>query len=71
MHAAKLSKSERLIRVLALLKDRRWHSTWEIMQKARVCAVNSIAAELRANGKAIVCKQRYTGRAMVWEYRLG
>ena len=70
MHAARLTKSDRLRRVLALLRDRKWHSTWEIMQKARVCAVNSIAAELRANGKPIACKARGFGVDRVWLYRL-
>jgi hypothetical protein len=66
MNAAKLSKSVRLQRVHDVLKDRREHSTMEIIQVANVCAVNSIIAELRANGKNITCQRR----GDVWFYRL-
>lgn len=68
MHAAKLSTSERLQRVKTFLSDRKPHSTLEIVRKARVCAVNSIIAELRANGADIHCERKadrwyYTMRA--------
>ena len=42
MNAARLSKSDRLQRVLRLLKDRKWYSTRAIIRKAHVCAVNSM-----------------------------
>ena len=58
MNAAKLERSERLQRVKAFLSDYRPHSTLEIVQKANVCAVNSIVAELRANGESIQCGRR-------------
>ncbi len=50
MHAARIECSERLQRVHVLLSDGDWHSIREIMTEAHVCAVNSIAAELRENG---------------------
>ena len=67
MHAARLDKSERLKRVLALLEDGRWHSTLDIVIGAGVCAVNSCIAELRENGFAIACRRVGKDR---FEYRL-
>ena len=71
MHAAKIQKSDRLQRVYRLLRyvkkeGNPWLSTRAIIMNANVCAVNSIVAELRANGKDIQCKR--TGN--VWRYRL-
>ncbi|GAB4173821.1 MAG: hypothetical protein Fur0039_15440 [Rhodocyclaceae bacterium] len=67
MHAASVEKSARLQRVLWLLLDEQWHTTMEIIEGARVCAVNSIISELRANGVAI--ETRCMGRG-VYAYRL-
>lgn len=67
MHAASIERSERLQRVLWLLLDEQWHTTMEIVEGARVCAVNSIIAELRANG--IEIETRCMGRG-VYAYRL-
>ncbi len=50
LRAAKLENSDRLRRVHDLLKRGGEFSTMEIVQQAQVCAVNSIIAELRANG---------------------
>lgn len=58
MHAAKIDRSPRLRRVLAVLRDGRWHSTREIAHEANVLAVNSCVAELRANGCVIECSSR-------------
>jgi len=55
MHHAKLSKSDRLKRVLKLLRTGSKLSTMQIVRKARVCAVSAIVSELRANGYAIRC----------------
>ena len=66
MHAARLDRSDRLRRVLDVLKDRKPHSTRTIAGEANVCAVNSIVAELRANGYKIECYR--VGR--LWYYRL-
>lgn len=57
MHAADLTKSKRLQRVADLLADGHEHTTLEIVQAAQVCAVNSIVAELRANGLQILCRR--------------
>ena len=57
MNYAKLDKSDRLRRVLSLLKDHRLHSTRDIIRRAHVCAVNSIISELRGNKKKITCKR--------------
>lgn len=56
MHAAKLQKSQRLQRVLKLLKTGHIYTTRQIINAARVCAVNSIISELRDNGFDIECK---------------
>lgn len=58
MNAAQLAKSDRLRRVKTFLSDHKPHSTLEIVSKANVCAVNSIVAELRANGVPIKCQRR-------------
>ena len=70
MHAARLAESPRLQRTLAVLADGREHTTRDILTAARVCAVNSIVAELRANGHHITCRQQVTDDGRVWLYRL-
>ena len=71
MHAARLRRSGRLRRVHELLSDGLEHSTLEIVLEARVCAVNSIVAELRANGCAIECRQeRGSQGGRIWLYRM-
>lgn len=57
MHAARLGHSDRLQRVRALLVDGVPRSTMEIITQARVCAVNSIVAELRHNGVPVACQR--------------
>jgi hypothetical protein len=66
VNAAHLSKSDRLQRVFNLLSKGGEHTTLEIIQKAGVCAVNSIISELRANGFDISCERR----ANKWFYRM-
>ena len=68
MHAAKLSKSDRLQRVHALLTrfQGRWLTTMDVIQRAQVCAVSSIMDELRENNVNIETKRE--GR--VWSYRM-
>lgn len=66
MHAARIGRSPRLQRVLALLSDGQWHSTLDIVTRAMVCAVNSCVAELRANGCVIECRRC----GDIWEYRM-
>ena len=70
MHAAHLDRSPRLQRVRELLSDGREHSTLDIVREAGVCAVNSIIAELRANGLDIACRRETRPEGPVWLYRL-
>lgn len=58
MRAARIASSERLRRVAALLADGRPRTTMDIVRAANVCAVNSIIAELRANGLRIACQRQ-------------
>ena len=66
MNAANLEKSDRLKRVLKLLSGGGEFTTLEIIQKASVCAVNSIISELRQNGYQIDCQRRNDK----WFYRM-
>ena len=61
-HAANAENSPRLQRVLAVLKDGLEHSTYEILHKAQVCAVNTDIHELRQNGYDIPPATRHNGR---------
>ena len=70
MHAATMD-SPRLQRALAVLRDGRAHTTRDLVVEAHICAVNSVVAELRANGIDISCRQGvdvHGGR--VWLYQL-
>ena len=71
MNSARIATSPRLQRVHALLADGEPRSTMEIVARARVCAVNSIVAELRDQGARIECRQ-VTGRGgeRIWMYRM-
>lgn len=64
---AKIEESERLQRAHRLLSDGKWHSTRDIMLTADVCAVNTVIAELRANGYDIMTRCVGRGR---YEYQL-
>jgi hypothetical protein len=66
MNSAAMDKSERLIRVMGVLRDLKRHTTRDIIRKARVCAVNSCISELRDNGIAIECERQ----GKVWRYWL-
>ncbi len=66
MNAASIEKSERLGRVLDLLSQGGDFSTLDIIKQAKVCAVNSIVAELRQNGFDINCQRK----GDKWFYRL-
>lgn len=58
MHSAKLSRSPRLQRALRFLQEAGGPvTTRAIMRGARVCAVNTVIAELRENGAKINCFQ--------------
>lgn len=66
MHAADVTTSKRLQRVRDYLMDGKLHSTLEIIQKAKCCAVNSIISELRRNGIKIKCDRIHDR----WYYRI-
>ena len=66
MHAATLDRSNRLQRLRAVLRDRKPHSTRDLVRRAHICAVNSAISELRCNNLDITC-QRNGG---VWYYQL-
>jgi hypothetical protein len=66
MNAATFEKSDRLQRVYKLLKRGGEYTTLDIIQRAGVCAVNSIVSELRQHGYQIACQRR----ANKWFYRL-
>ena len=66
MNYANIEKSLRLQKVITVLKDKKWHSTMDIIKRAEVCAVNSIITELRLNGFDIKCKRD----ANKWLYQL-
>jgi len=66
MHFARIEASPRLQRVAALLADGKERSTLDIAIGAKVCAVNSTIAELRANGLDIACRRQGDR----WLYRL-
>ena len=70
MHAARVDHSPRLQRVLDVLRDGREHSTLDLVWRARVCAVNSIIAELRAQGYSISCRHGSVDGERRWWYRL-
>ena len=70
MNNAKLATSPRLKRVAGLLATGHAYSTMEIVDLAKVCAVNSIISELRANGLAIDCGQYTVGGRRIWLYRM-
>lgn len=69
IHFANLRTSKRLQRVLKALRQagRRGLTTWGIISKAMVCAVNSCISELRRNGYQITCKREAEN---VFRYRL-
>jgi hypothetical protein len=69
MHAAKLENSPRLQRVLSFLRRCRKPTTREIIHACDVCAVNSIIAELKANGFDIACTP-VKGERGVYQYEL-
>ena len=66
MHSASI-ESPRLQRVLKVLKDKKRHTTRDIIRKANVCAVSAIISELRDNGLRIEC-ERFANRWYYWTY---
>lgn len=70
-HAAQLETSPRLRRMLRALLDHGELSTREIVERAHVYAVNSVASELRSNGIAVHCRQgKDRDGSRIWLYSL-
>lgn len=70
MHAARIDDSPRLQKVRDFLRRQTsGATTFEIITACHVCAVNSIIAELRANGFTVDC-QAVKGQRGVYRYRL-
>ena len=71
MRFARLHKSDRLQRALAVLKAAGGEiSTYELSRKADICAVNSVVAELRENGAVIDCRQQMVAGERRFFYEL-
>lgn len=69
MNAAPLS-SPRLQRVLTALRDGKPHSSWDLMQRARVVSLSAVISELRTHGAVIACTKRHVNDAPVYFYTL-
>ncbi|MBL4750504.1 MAG: hypothetical protein JKX71_08000 [Amylibacter sp.] len=60
-HYARLSSNPRLRRTLRVLQAANGAlTTYELMRKAKICAVSSVVSELRNNGAEITCRQEVT-----------
>lgn len=68
IHKARLERSPRLQRIMQVLADGCEHTTWEIQEKARSCAVGTSVSELRAQGFRIICRR--LAKKVTWTYRL-
>lgn len=64
--AANIDRSRRLSLFLGALASGEWRSTMDIIREAGICAVNSCAAECRAQGIDVACERR----GAAWYYRL-
>jgi len=62
MNAGNLATSARLQQVYGILSDHEPHSTWDIAQATKSCAVHSDIAALRANGVPVECRCIGRGR---------
>ncbi|WP_299370496.1 hypothetical protein [uncultured Tateyamaria sp.] len=71
MRYGRLKSSPRLQRALKALQDAQGElSTMQWAQAAKICAVSSVAAELRANGAQISCRQATEDGQRRWYYTL-
>lgn len=68
IHFARVAVSERLQRVLAVLKRGGWYSTFELNIKARVTSAGTAISELERNGYEIYHRRMSNSRA--FEYCL-
>ena len=73
MHHAKIATSDRLQRLLALLRQGGWWTTRELMLVTRSCAQATDISELRSNGFDIESRQVTSvadRKRQVWSYRI-
>lgn len=73
LHYAKLESSPRLQRALASLREHpKGLTTRQWIDRADICACNSVAAELRKNGYNVTCgfEGRSPTGSSVFRYRL-
>lgn len=71
MHHARIHTSPRLRRTLKVLQEAEGPlTTLELSQRAQICAVNSVIAELRENGAEINCWQAVEDCQRRFYYRL-
>ena len=72
MHHAKIATSDRLQRLLALLRQGGWWTTRELMLVTRSCAQATDISELRSNGFDIESRQVTSVfyKRQVWSYRI-
>ena len=72
MHPARLASSERLQRVLGVLKacGDQGVTSWSLMQMARVVAPATAISELRHQGYEVRCEQVMRDGKRVWKYTL-
>jgi hypothetical protein len=70
IHFAKVENSARLQRVLKMLRRGGAYTTRQLIRGADVCAMNSIASELRKNGFRVACFRKNVKQKPVWFYML-
>ena len=72
MNAARLKTSKRLQRTLKVLREAKGVelTTRQLMRRANICAVNSVIAELRANGCEITTRREVHAGAPRFFYKL-
>lgn len=68
MHYARIETSPMLKKIYAILKDRKWHTTFELMKATGCCTVSTRISELRQNGLAVECQLKNNERH-IHEYR--
>ena len=70
IHAANAESSERLQRILKVLRAGGDWTTLELQNQAHCCAVGTCVSELRAQGFDIRVTQRVVRGSRRWFYRL-
>ena len=68
--SGRIGASPRLQSVFEVLRDGKWHSTWEMMQRTQSCAVGSAVRDLRKAGLRIDKQLVAKDNDLYYEYRL-